>query len=165
MIKIAFEKLLTKKYIFHTLIFSLIFIVLYVVIDYLNMSYKVMSVEFGWYLVVINILLNIVMAALSGLLMSLSSVMVELKGREGKGANLGFVSILFGILTYGCTSCVIAFFTSLGIAFSVAILPLAGLPYKLISFALIILGLVYILYEIKNGKCKIKKDKNKKTAL
>lgn len=156
MIRLAFDKLKTKKYIIQTLIFAIVFIVLYIAIDYLNISYSQMIIEYGWYLVIINILLNIVMALLSGMLMSLSSIMVEIKGKEGKGASLGFISILFGMLTYGCTSCVIAFFAGIGIAFSVVALPLAGLPYKLISLTLVLLGLGYILYEIKNGKCKIK---------
>ncbi|MFA5482696.1 MAG: hypothetical protein WC278_04945 [Bacilli bacterium] len=160
MIKLAFKKLKTKKYIIQTIIFGVVFVLLYTVIDFLNMSYSEMIMEYGWYLVIINVLLNIIMATLSGFLMSLSSIMVEIKGKEGKGASLGFVSILFGMLTYGCTSCVIAFFASIGIAFSVVALPLAGLPYKLISLLLILLGLGFILYEIKQGKCKIKKQKN-----
>lgn len=159
MIELALAKLITKKYIIQTLIFSIIFLILYIVIDYLNIPYPKMIVEYGWYLVIINILLNIVMSSLGGVLMSLSGIMVELKGKDGKGASLGFISILFGMLTYGCTSCVIAFFASIGIAFSVVALPLAGLPYKLISLVLILLGLGLILYEIKRGKCEIKKKK------
>jgi uncharacterized membrane protein YccF (DUF307 family) len=81
--------------------------------------------------------------------MNLSTAMVELKGKEGKSSNFGFLSVLFGFLTYGCTSCVIAFFASVGIAFSVIILPLAGLPYKLISLLLILIGLFWMSKEIE----------------
>lgn len=159
MIKLAFDKLKTKRYLIQTSIFGVVFILLYTVIDYLNMPYSKMIIEYGSYLIIINVFLNILMSILSGILMSLSSIMVELKGKEGKGSSLGFISILFGMLTYGCTSCVIAFFASIGIAFSVIALPLAGLPYKLISLVLILLGLLLITYEIKRGKCKIKKSK------
>ena len=64
-------------------------------------------------------------------------------------------SVLFGILTYGCTSCVIAFLSVIGITFAVAVLPLAGLPYKLISLGLLIVGFVWLIKEIKTSKCKI----------
>ncbi|WP_025725439.1 hypothetical protein [Acholeplasma granularum] len=156
MIKKAFELQKTKKYIIQGSIFLTLFLVIYFLIDYLNMSYVEMSQTFGTYLVVINIVLNIVMALLSTLMMNLSTAMVEIKGRESKASSFGFLSILFGILTYGCTGCVIAFFSSIGIAFSVIALPLAGFPYKIISLALILIGLFFILREIKVGVCKIK---------
>jgi hypothetical protein len=124
------------------------------------MSYADMAIEFGTYLVVINISLNILMALLSTAMMHLSTSMVDLKGREGKGSSLGFISILFGILTYGCTSCVIAFFASIGIAFSVIALPLAGLPYKFISLFIIGLGIFFIIRQLNHGACKVKLETN-----
>ena len=154
----AISYLKTRKYLIQFLMFTALFMVMYFLIDYLNMSYGSMITTYGLYLVIINVMLNIVMATLSGLLMHLSTAMVKLKGKDGKGTSLGFFSILFGILTYGCTSCVIAFLGSIGIAFSVAILPLAGLPYKLISLLLISLGLIWIRYELNHGTCKIKNN-------
>jgi hypothetical protein len=50
---------------------------------------------------------------------------------------------------------VIAFFASIGIAFSVIALPLAGLPYKFISLILILIGLFWIRKEI-DKPCKVK---------
>jgi len=120
------------------------------------MSYKDMMVEYGMFLVILNIFMNIIMSILSTLLMNLSTVMVEINGKESGASNLGFVSILFGILTYGCTSCVIAFFAAIGISFSVIALPLAGFPYKIISLILIIVGLLIVLKQIKSGSCKLK---------
>ena len=96
------------------------------------------------------------MATLSGGMLLLSTANAELKGKESLGSNLSFVSVLFGILTYGCTPCVIAFFSTLGIAFSVVILPFAGLPYKLISLALLIFGLLWTIQEVKKGACAVK---------
>ncbi len=58
---------------------------------------------------------------------------------------MGILSVIFGIFTYGCTPpCVISFLAVFGISFSVIALPFAGLPYKLISLALLFLG-VFIL--------------------
>lgn len=141
----------------HWILFTLFFLFVYTLIDSFNMSYSAMASEYSVTLVVVNILLNILMSILSGLLMTLSTVMATIYGHEGKGQNMGFLSIVFGILTYGCTPCVIAFFASIGISFSVVALPLAGLPYKLVSLVLIILGLVFIRYEMKKP-CPIRKE-------
>ncbi|MFA7417913.1 MAG: hypothetical protein WCZ19_05155 [Acholeplasma sp.] len=156
MIKMAFDLLKTPKYIVQGIIFLLTFLFIYFIVDYLNMSYEQMATTYGTYLVVINIMTNIVMSILSTLLMNLSTAMVEIKGRESKASNLGFISVLFGILTYGCTGCVIAFFAAIGITFSVIALPLAGFPYKVISLLLIAVGLFIVLRQIHSGVCKVK---------
>ena len=160
MLTAAFQLQKTKKYIIQGILFFSFFILIYTIIDGLNMSYSNMILEYGVYLVIVNILLNLVMSFLSALLMNLSTAMVVLKGKEGKGSTFGFFSIIFGIFTYGCTACVIAFLASVGIAFSVIALPLAGLPYKLISFVLIVIGLIWVTKEIQNGKCKVEISNN-----
>lgn len=156
MINFAMNKLKTRKYILQSIFFMIFFLFIYFIVDYLNMSYKDMMVEYGMFLVILNIFMNIIMSILSTLLMNLSTVMVEINGKESGASNFGFVSILFGILTYGCTSCVIAFFAAIGISFSVIALPLAGFPYKIISLILIIVGLLIVLKQIKSGSCKLK---------
>lgn len=155
MIAEAIKLLKTRKLMVQGLLFFAFFMILYTMIDGFNLSYAAMSQEYGSYLVVTNIALNIAMASLSALLLNLSTAMASLKGKDSKGSNLSFVSVLFGILTYGCTPCVIAFFASVGIAFSVIALPLAGLPYKLISLLLIVIGILWTLREIKSGQCKV----------
>jgi hypothetical protein len=50
---------------------------------------------------------------------------------------------------------VIAFFAVIGITFSVAVLPFAGLPYKILALVLLVVGLVWLMYEIQNTKCKV----------
>lgn len=151
----ALKLVKTKKYIIRTVLFFIFFIVIYTMLDGFNMSYPQMQSEYGTYLVVLNISLNILMASLTALLLSLSTANMALKGKDTKGSNLGFLSILFGVLTYGCTSCVIAFFASVGIAFSVIALPLAGLPYKFVSLLLIVVGLWWTKREISTGVCKL----------
>lgn len=151
----ALKKQITKKYMIQGSLFFIFFMFIYFIVDSLNMSYQDMKSTYGLYLVILNISLNIIMSFLSAFLMNLSTSMVELKGKEGKATNFGFFSVLFGILTYGCTSCVIAFFAAIGVTFSVIVLPLAGLPYKLISLLLILIGLYWIKREISSGSCKI----------
>ena len=149
----------TPKYMTQGLILFVLFMVIYTVVDGLNMSYEAMAIEYSELLVVINVSINVFMSLGSSVLMNLSTAMVVLKGKEGKASNFGIISVLFGILTYGCTSCVIAFFASVGIAFSVAVLPFAGLPYKLISVILIIIGLIWMYREIEHSVCKVNLSK------
>ena len=145
----------TPKYIIQGMIFFVLFMIIYTVVDGLNMNYEAMAIEYSELLVGINISINVLMSLGSAALMNLSTAMVVLKGKEGKASTFGSLSVLFGILTYGCTSCVIAFFASIGIAFSVTILPFAGLPYKLISVLLIVIGLIWMYREIEHGACKV----------
>ena len=110
-----------------------------------------MKNTYGLYLVIINISLNIIMAFLTSLLMLSSEIM--LKGT--KSSSLGFLAIIFGMFTYGCAPCLIAFLANFGIILSVLVLPLAGLPYKLISLVLIIIGSLITFKKLKQG-CKLK---------
>jgi len=158
MIEQAHKLIITRKSILQGLFLFLLFILIYTLIDRNNISYSDMEQTYGTYLVYTNISLNIIMAILSSYMLMLSTANAQLKGKESIGSNLSFVSVFFGILTYGCTPCVIAFFGTLGIAFSVTVLPLAGLPYKFISLFLIVLGIIWTYYEIKHGKCKVQKS-------
>ena len=149
----------TPKYMIQGFLLFILFMVIYTVVDGLNMSYEAMAIEYSELLVGVNISINVLMSLGSAALMNLSTAMVVLKGKEGKASTFGSISVLFGILTYGCTSCVIAFFASIGIAFSVAVLPFAGLPYKLISVLLIVIGLIWMYREIEHGVCKVNLSK------
>ncbi|XFA98534.1 hypothetical protein ACAG96_06635 [Candidatus Izemoplasma sp. B36] len=147
-----------KKYIIQGVITFIVFMVLYFVLDFLNMTYNEMIIEYGLFLVVVNIILNIIMSALSAFMWNVSTGLVKLTGREGKGSMLSGLAYLFGLLTYGCTPCVIALFATIGITFSVAALPLAGLPYKFLALVILGLGLVWLIYEANHVKCKVKID-------
>lgn len=134
-----------------TLGFFSVFIIMYTLLDSFNISYKEMAQTYGFYLVVLNIATNIVMAGISAHMLVLSSNQFK----ELKSANMSFLSIVFGIFTYGCTTCVITFLASIGISFSVMVLPLAGFPYKMISLAIIIIGYFWTKREIRNTVCSI----------
>lgn len=155
MLSLVLQKQKSPKFILSFLIYTVFFIIIYFLLDTLNGGYFDMEREYGLYLVYINIALNIVMSVMSAVMFNLSSALVDLTKKEGKGTFMTMFSVLFGVLTYGCTSCVIAFFAVVGITFSVAVLPLAGLPYKLISMALLILGFFWLLREIKRSQCKL----------
>ena len=145
-----------KKYLIYGLSFFAVYLVLYTVLDTLNGGYQLMQENFGLWLVVLNIFMNVIMSALSAVMMNLSTAFVKLSGKEGKGSFFSSFAVLFGMLTYGCTSCVIAFFAVIGVTFSVIALPLAGFPYKVLALLLLVVGAVWLIAEIKRGKCKIK---------
>lgn len=155
MLTLVLQRQKTKKYLISFFVYFVLFSVIYYLLDYLNGGYLKMVEDYGVYLVIINISLNILMSALSAFMYNLSKALVDLNSKEGKGTFMTSFSVLFGILTYGCTSCVIAFLSVIGITFAVAVLPLAGLPYKLISLGLLIVGFVWLIKEIKTSKCKI----------
>lgn len=156
MLNQALSILKTKKLLLQGAGLFIVFMILYTMIDNLNLPIDQMAATYGMGLVVLNVVTNILMAFGSTVMLNLSTAMAALKGKESVGSNLSYASILFGILTYGCTPCVIAFFASFGIAFSVMALPLAGYPYKLISLALIAIGIGWTIWEIQNSSCKIK---------
>ena len=144
-----------RKYIIQGVIVFLLFITLYTVLDYLNIGYELMIEEYGIFLVIGNIFLNILMAFISAFMWNISTALVKLTGKEGKGSFMSGLAVIFGMLTYGCTSCVIAFFSTIGITFAIAALPLAGLPYKLLALVLLIIGFFWLKYETNHVKCKI----------
>lgn len=145
-----------KKYIIRGLIIFVLFSVLYFILDGLNMDYDMMINDYGMYLVVINVFLNLLMAFISAFMWNVSTALVKLTGREGKGTAMSGIAYFFGLLTYGCTPCVVALFSTIGLTFTVAVLPLAGLPYKLIALVLLIIGFFWLKYESNHVKCKIK---------
>ena len=132
------------------------FLFIYTLVDSFNLSYEAMNAQFGLWLVVLNVAMNILMAFLSMMMLGLTSAQFELSGKESKGSNLSFISVFFGILTYGCTPCVISFFAAIGISFSVIALPFAGFPYKLLSLVMLLMGLVWVIHSIQKTVCKIK---------
>jgi hypothetical protein len=155
MLVYVLKKQLSQRILLLNFFYFLFFFGMYTLIDSFNMSYQDMALQYGDYLPIMNIMLNMIMALFSMAMMGLTSAQFDFSGRESQGSNMTFISVIFGILTYGCTPCVISFFSAIGIAFSVAVLPLAGLPYKLISLVLVILGLLWVMWSIQRTTCKV----------
>jgi magnesium-transporting ATPase (P-type) len=159
MLDLVKEKLKGRKYLIQIIAIFVIFMFIYTLLDIFNGGYEQMRIDHGLGLSILNILLNIIMSGLSALMLTMSTIFFSLSGREGKGSFMSSFAVLFGVLTYGCTACVIALFAMIGITFSVLALPLAGLPYKLISLLILVIGLVWLAHEIKNPRCKLSKKK------
>ena len=149
------QKQKTKKFMLLNGVYFLFFLGLYTLLDSFNLSYTTMQTTYGSWLVWLNIAINILMALISALMLGLTTAQFDLSKKQSVGANASYLSVIFGVLTYGCTPCVIGFFAAFGISFSVAILPFAGLPYKLASLGLLILGLLWVLRSIQTTTCSL----------
>lgn len=111
--------------------------------------------EFGVWLVVLNVIANLLMSAISTLMFNFSTALQSLSKRGESTGMMSFVSIIFGFFTFGCTSCMVAFLAAVGINFAVMPLAMLNFPYKLMGLGLLVIVFVIQLYIIKNSKCKI----------
>ena len=148
----------TKKYIIYFVGSFLLFFGLYVFLDFEgNTNYSVMKDEFGMFIVSIHIFINILIALLSSIMVVFSIINYKLTKIEPKGSSaIPFLTFIFGLLTFGCTGCVVAFFSAVGIAFSPVVLPSGNLIWKLAALLFVIIGFTWIMYSIEHTKCKIK---------
>ena len=111
--------------------------------------------DYGVYLVLINVALNIFMSLISAVMFALSSPnKKQNKSIEATG-YMPFLSVILGFFTFGCTSCMIGFLAALGITFGVFMLPLYNLPYKLLGLLLLMITFYIQRLIIKKMTCKI----------
>lgn len=156
MIQAVFQMQKEKKLLIQGILFFLAFFGLFTLLDHLNSSYLLMIEEFGVGILLVHISLNLIMSFMSALMFNLSTALFKLTSREGKGSFLTGFAIIFGMVTYGCTPCVVAFLSVIGITLVVTVLPLGGLLYKIIALGILLVGFGILLLEIKYNKCKVK---------
>lgn len=135
------------------------FLGLYIFLDFEgSTNYTIMTRNFGLPITMIHIIINILIAILSSIMVSFSIINYKLTNTEPVGSNaIPLLTFLFGILTFGCTSCVVAFLGAVGIAFSPVVLPNGNLLWKLVALGFVIIGFIWILYSIQHSTCKLKK--------
>ncbi len=157
------QEALKKKNIFMFIGLFFLFIGLYTFLDFEgNTNYKVMTNNYGVIVVSIHIIINLVIALLSSIMVGFSMINYSLTKIEPVGSNaIPFFTFIFGLLTFGCTGCIVAFFSAIGIAFSPIILPNGNLLWKFGALGLVIIGFIWILYSIEHTKCKIKPEVKK----
>ncbi|MBN2605015.1 MAG: hypothetical protein JXR62_04240 [Bacilli bacterium] len=136
-----------------------LFLGLYIFLDFEgNTNYTVMTDNFGIGIVLLHILINIIIGVLSSIMVTFSIINYRLTKVEPTGSNaIPFITFIFGVLTFGCTSCVVAFLSAVGIAFTPIVLPSGNLIWKLVALGFVTLGFMWIMYSIQHTKCKIKK--------
>lgn len=159
MLKAVLHEAKSKNNILYLIIAFVFFFSLYVFLDFEgNTNYRIMNEEFGMGIVSLHIFINILIALLSSTMVIFSIINYKLTKIEPKGSNaIPFFTFIFGLLTFGCTGCVVAFLSAVGIAFSPIILPNGNLLWKLIALFLVVGGFTWIMYSIEHTKCKIKK--------
>ena len=150
-----------RKYILYGIGLFTIILALYVFLDFEgNTNYTLMIQEFGILIVTIHIIINMIIAYLTTRMLLFSAINYNINRTEPVGSNtIPFLAWFFGLMTFGCTGCVVAFFSAVGIAFTPIILPAGNMLWKVAALLLVVLGYVWIMYSINNSKCKVKKAK------
>lgn len=162
MLTMVFEKQKEKK---NLILFASIFIFIYGLYFFLDWlahgSFSALFEAMSPGLFTLHQVFNIVMAFMATLMISLSQIKLTLTSTEPLGATgIPFFSFIFGLLTFGCAPCVVAFLSAVGIAFTPIVFPMGNLLWKVILLTLMILGFIYILKSINKGVCKPKKIKD-----
>ena len=153
-----------KKYVIMMIGLMIFFLGIYTFLDFEgNENYNVMAENLGWALVLLHIGINVIIANLSAVMVTFSIINYDLNKAEPVGSNaIPFFTFIFGLLTFGCTGCVVAFFSAVGIAFTPILLPAGNLLWKLAALLITVLGFLWIMYSIQNNKCKVKLPKTPK---
>ncbi|MGM0435530.1 MAG: hypothetical protein ACQEQA_00590 [Bacillota bacterium] len=164
MLNLVLQEQKKKK---NIIIFSVVLFIMYALylsLDILgNDSISAYYESLGLSLLIIHQIVNLAMASISALMISLSQIKLNLTKSEPVGATgIPFLSFIFGLLTFGCAPCVVTFLAAVGISFTPIVLPNGNLLWKFALLALLLVGLVYILWSIEKGTCKVKPDKIKK---
>jgi len=159
MLRAVMKEAKSRNNILYLIVAFIFFFGLYIFLDFEgNTNYTIMNEEFGIGIVSLHIFINILIAIMSSIMVIFSIINFKLTKMEPKGSNaIPFFTFIFGLLTFGCTGCVVAFFSAVGIAFSPIILPNGNLLWKLIALILVVIGFTWIMYSIEHTKCKIKK--------
>jgi hypothetical protein len=158
MLQLVYQKSKETKNLIILSALFIFFLILYIFLDFEgNGNYTIMTDNFGVGITIIHIISNILIAIMSSIMLTFSTINYTLTKVEPKGNTaIPFISFIFGILTFGCTSCVVAFLSAIGIAFTPLLLPNGNLIWKLIALLFVSIGFIWILYSIKNTKCKVK---------
>jgi hypothetical protein len=120
-------------------------------------TYQNMINELGVFLVGVHIGVNLILALLTSSMLSLTQINLKINKKEPTGStSIPFFAFIFGLLTFGCTPCVIAFLAAIGIAFTPITFSGGNLLWKFILLGLILISYAYILYSIHHTTCKAK---------
>lgn len=137
---------------------SIFFFGLYIFLDFEgNGNYTNMFNNFGAFVTITHILANLLIGIMSSVMITFSIINYRFTKQEPKGNTaIPFIGFIFGLLTFGCTSCVVAFLSAVGIAFTPILLPNGNLIWKIVALVFVTIGFLWILYSIQNTKCKVK---------
>ena len=158
MLSIIKQEAKSKNNILMLISLFVLFFSLYAFLDFEgSTNYIVMTNNFGIGVTIVHIFINVLIAILTAIMVGFSIINYRFTKIEPKGSNtIPFLTFLFGVLTFGCTSCVVAFLAAIGIAFTPIILPNGNLLWKFAALLLVVIGFIWVMYSIQNSKCEIK---------
>ena len=161
--KLLLMTLKKKMYLLLALVLTIVFFALYTFFDFRQggthltiFSVHVMPLQFfldrfGFVYVSSRIVLDLLIAALSAVLLVVTldnyrsgSVMFT-RSACSTGATL-----VLGLATFGCPSCVLPIAGTFGIIFSSQALPLFGFEFKILSLLLVLGTLIWLLLRFKH---------------
>lgn len=145
-----------KQNIIYLCLFFIFFLFIFIILDINNMPYKELSILFGNGVTLLHIFINILMSVIIAFSFTFSKISNDLYNKEPISSQAGFVSVILGFFTFGCTPCVVGFLSTFGIAFTPIIFPNGNLLWKLISLLIVTVGFVISLRYYISGKCKLK---------
>lgn len=159
MLTIIKDKAKEKNNLLMFIVMFLFFLALYTFLDFEgNTNYALMTTNFGLGITLLHITINIIIAVLTSIMLGFSTINYRITKTEPTGSNaIPFLTFIFGILTFGCTSCVVAFLAAIGIAFTPLVLPNGNLIWKMVALLIVVLGFLWVMYSIQHTKCKPKK--------
>ncbi len=142
-------------------LWAIVFIIVFSLYSFFDIlafnSYSNMVAELGPSLTSVHIILNAVMALLTSFMVSMTQIKLRLTKSEPLGSTgIPTFSFVFGLLTFGCTPCVVSFLAAVGIAFTPIVFPNGNLLWKMMLVVLITIGVIYILWRIEKSTCKVK---------
>ncbi len=147
----------TKSSILRTLLFFVLLMIIFILLDTSANSYNYYIKEYGTHILIIHLILDILLSLTISITIELAYISKTLCNYEPKSSNIGFISIILGFFTFGCTPCLVAFLAAFGITFTPIILPNGNLLWKIVSLLIAIIGFSITIYSLrKNDTCKIK---------
>ena len=98
--------------------------------------------QFGLGYVVGTLSLDVI----NGLLISMMIVLaISSRAPARSGATCSSASVLVGVFTAGCPSCVVPLAGTFGLVFFAGSLPLLGLEFQLLSVVVLLVGLIWVI--------------------
>ncbi len=147
----------TKPSILRMLLFFIIMMFIFILLDTTANSYEYYIEEFGTHILVLHILLDVLISLVISITIELAYLSNKICNYEPKSSDLWIISVILGFFTFGCTPCVVAFVSSIGITFTPIILPNGNLLWKFVSLLISIIGLSITIYALrKKDTCQIK---------
>lgn len=159
MLTVVMKEAKQQKNIFVMAGLFVFFLGLYIFLDFEgNTNYDNMVQLFGLGITLLHFIINVIIALLTSIMVSFSLINYRLTQKEPAGSNaIPFLTFIFGLLTFGCTGCVVAFLGAVGIGFTPLILPNGNLIWKLVALGIVVVGFIWIMYSIQHTRCKIQK--------